>query len=166
VADPEIDIVVELVGVLPTARQIALASIKAHKHLVTANKQLVRSTAPNSRNGVELPGELGHRGLRSRGTPLLHAIREGLAGENFHAVYGILNGTTNYILTEMEARGCAFSAALAEAQQKGYAEPDPTLTSRATMPGTRSLILAMMCFGRSVRVEQIPVRRDHAHRPS
>ena len=127
VRDPEVNIVVELVGVLPTARAIAFAALDAGKHLVTANKQLV------AEYGVELVERsrahnvgLGIEACVAGGTPVLHAVREGLAGENFTAVYGILNGTTNYILTEMERRGCSFAEVLAEAQQKGYAEPDPT----------------------------------------
>src|SRR3989442_878887 len=127
VADPKVDIVVELVGELRTARAIANAALGAGKHLVTANKQLV------AEHGVELVERsqaarvnLGIEACVAGGTPVLHAIREGLAAENFVAVYGILNGTTNYILTEMERSGCDFREALAEAQEKGYAEPDPT----------------------------------------
>jgi len=157
VADPEIDIVVELVGVLPTARKIALAAIAARKHLVTANKQLVAEHGAELAERSRVAGvNLGIEACVAGGTPLLHAIREGLAGENFHAVYGILNGTTNYILTEMEARGCPFAEALAEAQQKGYAEPDPTFDVEGYDSRYKIAILAMMCFGRSVRVEQIP----------
>ena len=157
VADPEIDIIVELVGVLPTARQIALAAIKAGKHLVTANKQLVAEYGAELAERSRVAGiNLGIEACVAGGTPLLHAIREGLAGENFRAVYGILNGTTNYILTEMEARGCPFAEALAEAQQKGYAEPDPTFDVEGYDARYKIAILAMMCFGRSVRVAQIP----------
>ncbi len=157
VADPEIDIVVELVGVPGTARQIALAALKAGKHLVTANKQLV------AEHGVELVARsratgagLGIEACVAGGTPILHAIRSGLAGEHFVAVYGILNGTTNYILTEMERRGCSFAQALEEAQQKGYAEPDPTFDVEGFDARYKIVILAMMCFGQAVRVEDIP----------
>jgi homoserine dehydrogenase len=84
-------------------------------------------------------------------------VRQGLAGEHFVAVYGILNGTTNYILTEMERRGCTFRAALAEAQAKGYAERDPTFDVEGYDARYKIAILAMLCFGQAVRVEKIPV---------
>jgi homoserine dehydrogenase len=158
VRDPEVHIVVELVGVLPTARAIAFAALKAGKHLVTANKQLV------AEYGVELVERsrahqvgLGIEACVAGGTPVLHAVREGLAGENFAAVYGILNGTTNYILTEMERRGCTFAEALAEAQEKGYAEPDPTFDVEGYDARYKIAILVMMCFGQAVRVSNIPV---------
>jgi homoserine dehydrogenase len=158
VHDPEVDIVVELVGVLATAHAIARAALGARKHLVTANKQLV------AEYGVELVERsraagvnLGIEACVAGGTPILHAIREGLAGEHFAAVYGILNGTTNYILTEMERRGCSFAEALAEAQQKGYAEPDPTFDVEGFDARYKIAILAMLCFGQPPRVESIPV---------
>jgi homoserine dehydrogenase len=157
VRDPEIDIVVEMVGVLSAARAIAFAAVDAGKHLVTANKQLV------AEHGVELAERahatgvnLGIEACVAGGTPILHAIREGLAGEQFVGVYGILNGTTNYILTEMERRGCSFAAALAEAQQKGYAEPDPTFDVEGYDARYKIAILAMLCFGQAVRVGEIP----------
>jgi homoserine dehydrogenase len=159
VNDPHVNIIVELVGVLPTARAIALAVLDAGKHLVTANKQLV------AEYGVELVERsrahhvgLGIEACVAGGTPVLHAVREGLAGENFAAVYGILNGTTNYILTEMERRGVTFAEALAEAQQKGYAEPDPTFDVEGFDASYKIAILAMMCFGQAVRVSDIPVQ--------
>jgi homoserine dehydrogenase len=158
IRDPEVDIVVELVGVLSTARAIAFAVLDAGKHLVTANKQLV------AEYGVELVERsrahqvgLGIEACVAGGTPVLHAVREGLAGENFNGVYGILNGTTNYILTEMEHRGCSFAEALAEAQQKGYAEPDPTFDVEGFDARYKIAILAMICFGQAVGVRDIPV---------
>jgi homoserine dehydrogenase len=159
IGDPEVNIIVELVGILPTARAIAFAALDAGKHLVTANKQLVAEF------GVELVERsrahnvgLGIEACVAGGTPVLHAVREGLAGENFTAVYGILNGTTNYILTEMERRGCSFAEGLAEAQEKGYAEPDPTFDVEGYDASYKIAILAMMCFGQAVRVPDIPVQ--------
>jgi len=159
VNDPEVHIIVELVGVLATARDIAFATMAAGKHLVTANKQLV------AQYGVELVERsrahnvgLGIEACVAGGTPVLHAVREGLAGENFTAVYGILNGTTNYILTEMERRGCSFAEVLAEAQQKGYAEPDPTFDVEGYDASYKIAILAMMCFGQAVKIRDIPVQ--------
>jgi homoserine dehydrogenase len=157
VNDTEIDIIVELVGKLSTAREIAYAAISAGKHLVTANKQLVAEHAmelvERSRSAKV---NLGIEACVAGGTPIIHAIREGLAGEHFTAVYGILNGTTNYILTEMEQRACEYRDALAEAQQKGYAEPDPTFDVEGYDARYKIAILAMVCFGQPVAVERIP----------
>lgn len=157
VSDPEIDIVIELVDALGTARAIALRALGAGKHLVTASKQLV------AEHGAELAERaraarlsLGIEACVAGGTPVLHAIRQGLAGENFAALYGILNGTTNYILTEMEARGCSFAEALAEAQRHGYAEPDPSLDVRGLDARYKIAILAMLSFGEALRVRDIP----------
>lgn len=158
VNDPEVEVVIELVGELRTARAIAFAAIEAGKHLVTANKQLV------AEDGIQLAERCRARGVKlgieatvAGGTPILHAIRAGLAGESFAAVYGILNGTTNYILTEMEQQGRSFAEALAKAQELGYAEPDPTFDVEGYDARYKIAILAMVCFGQAVRVEGIPV---------
>jgi homoserine dehydrogenase len=157
IADPEIDIIVELIGGVTHAREVAAATLRARKHLVTANKQLV---AEHGAELTELAGKMGvHLGIEAcvmGGTPLLHAVREGLAGEHFTAVYGILNGTTNYILTEMERRNCSFQDALAEAQAKGYAERDPTFDIEGYDARHKITILAMLCFGMAVRVKNVP----------
>jgi homoserine dehydrogenase len=157
VRDPEIDIVVELVGEKNTALAIARASLGGGKHLVTANKQLV------AEHGMELATlsrsagvNLGIEACVAGGTPILHAIREGLSGERFQAVYGILNGTTNYILTEMERRQTSFAGALAEAQRKGFAEPDPTFDVEGYDARYKIAILTMICFGQVIPVDEIP----------
>ncbi len=158
VGDPDVDVVIELVGELKTARTIAFAAIAAGKHLVTANKQLV------AEDGIELSERSRARGVKlgieatvAGGTPILHAIRAGLAGESFAAVYGILNGTTNYILTQMEQENRSFAEALARAQELGYAEPDPTFDVEGYDARYKIAILAMVCFGRAVRVNDIPL---------
>jgi homoserine dehydrogenase len=157
VQDPEVDVVVELVGHLESARSIALAALEGAKHLVTANKQLV------AEYGLELVERsqqaragLGIEACVAGGTPVLHAIREGLAGEHFTSVLGILNGTTNYILTEMEEHGCSFAGALAEAQARGYAEPDPTADVEGHDARYKIAILAMLCFGAAIPVTEVP----------
>jgi len=157
VRDPDVDIVVSLVGQLATERAIAHAALEAGKSLVTANKQLVAEHGMDLVERSNAAGvNLGIEACVAGGTPVLHAIREGLAGEHFAAVYGILNGTTNYILTEMEQRGCAFAEALAEAQAKGYAEPDPTFDVEGYDARFKIAILAMISFGQPVLVESIP----------
>jgi homoserine dehydrogenase len=157
VGDPGLDVVIELVDTPAAARAIAFAALRAGKHLVTANKQLV------AEHGAELAERAGAARLSlgieacvAGGTPVLHAIREGLASEDFTALYGILNGTTNYILTEMESRGCSFAEALAEAQKHGYAESDPTLDIRGLDARYKIAILTMLSFGQAVRVGDIP----------
>src|SRR5205823_8603488 len=149
---------VSLVGKIESEYAIAQATLQGSKHLVTANKQLV------AEHGVELVSmshksgaSLGIEACVAGGMPILHAIREGLAGEHFSAVFGILNGTTNYILTEMERRGCSFAEALAEAQEKGYAEPDPSFDVEGYDARYKIAILAMICFGHPVQVDKIPV---------
>jgi homoserine dehydrogenase len=157
VSDPGVDIVIELIGGVSVAREIAFGAVQAGKHLVTANKQLV------AEYGLELAERaraarvhLGIEACVMGGTPLLHAVREGLSGEHFTAIFGILNGTTNYILTEMERRGCGFPEALAEAQEKGYAERDPTFDLEGFDARYKIAILTMLCFGQTVRVKDIP----------
>ena len=159
VNDPDIDVVVELVGKPRTSLSIARKTLKNGKHLVTANKFLV------AEHGVELfrlsqqkDVSLGIEACVAGGTPVLHAIREGLAGEEFLAIHGILNGTTNYILTEMERRGCSYLEALSEAQQNGYAEPNPTFDVEGYDARYKIAILSMICFGSLVKVNDIPVQ--------
>jgi len=158
VSNPEVDIVVELIGGVTTAREVAWGALEAGKHLVTANKQLVAEYGLELAEGSrKAKVHLGIEACVMGGTPLLHAVREGLSGEHFTAVFGILNGTTNYILTEMERRGCGFREALAEAQEKGYAERDPTFDVEGFDARYKITILAMLCFGQAVRVKEIPV---------
>lgn len=157
IEDPEVDIVVELIGGVTHAREVALAALAAGKHLVTANKQLVAEYGAELTDRAQASGvHLGIEACVMGGTPLLHAIREGLAGEHFTAIYGILNGTTNYILTEMERRACSFREALTEAQKKGYAEADPAFDVQGFDSRYKIAILAMLCFGQAVGVESIP----------
>ncbi|MBI1983513.1 MAG: homoserine dehydrogenase, partial [Acidobacteria bacterium] len=157
IEDPEIDIVVELIGGATVARDVAFAALDAGKHLVTANKQLMAEYGVKLDERSRAAGvHLGIEACVMGGTPLLHAVREGLAGEHFTAAYGILNGTTNYILTEMERRGSSFAEALAEAQQKGYAERDPTFDVEGYDSRYKIAILAMICFGQAVPVKNIP----------
>ena len=157
IADPEIDVIVELIGGVTHAREVALAALHARKHLVTANKHLVAEYGPELADlALRMGVNLGIEACVMGGTPLLHAVREGLSGEHFSAVYGILNGTTNYILTEMERRGCSFHDALAEAQAKGYAERNPSFDVEGYDSRHKITILSMLCFGMAVGVKDVP----------
>ncbi|MCS6885623.1 MAG: homoserine dehydrogenase [Acidobacteriota bacterium] len=155
--DPEIDIVVEAIGGIEPAREYLVRAIEAGKSVVTANKALL------SRHGLDLAKLAMVRGVAlgieasvAGGVPVLTAIREGLAGESFERVYGILNGTTNYILTEMERSGKGYGETLAEAQALGYAEADPSLDVEGLDARDKLAILCTLCFGGAVSVESIP----------
>lgn len=155
--DPEIEIVVEAIGGVGAARDVVISAIEHGKHVVTANKLLLAGYARElialaERRGVSLGIEASVAG----GIPVLRAVREGLAGERIRAVYGILNGTANFILSEME-RGRSFAEALAEAQARGYAEADPRLDIEGEDARDKLAILAMLCFGASIESSSIPV---------
>ncbi len=118
--DPDVDIVVELIGGFDVARRLILQSFEARKHVVTANKALL------ALHGAEIFGKAAQRGVDiafeasvGGGIPILRSVREGLAANHIEALYGILNGTTNYVLTQMEATGEAFDVVLKRAQQLG-----------------------------------------------
>ncbi|MDH5613697.1 MAG: homoserine dehydrogenase, partial [Gammaproteobacteria bacterium] len=127
VNDPEIDIVVELIGGDTIAHEAVMKAISNGKHVVTANKALI------AKYGNEIFSEAQKKGVMvafeaavAGGIPIIKAIREGLAGNSIEWLAGIINGTGNFILTEMRDKGRAFADVLAEAQRLGYAEADPT----------------------------------------
>ncbi len=145
--DERIDVVVELMGRTEPARSYILASLEAGKHVVTANKDLIADY------GAELFDLAGKKGLDllfeasvGGGIPILRPIREGLAGNEITEVCGIVNGTTNYILTQMTENGMEFMEALSTAQKLGYAESDPTADIEGYDAGRKIAILASLCF--------------------
>lgn len=148
-ADPSIDAVIELIGGEDGAgRALVEASLKAGKHVVTANKALL------ARHGLALArmAEAKNRGLNyeaavAGGIPIIKSIREGLAGNDIRHVYGILNGTCNYILTEMRVTGRSFDAVLEEAQGHGYAEADPSFDVDGVDAAHKLCLLAALSFG-------------------
>ena len=126
--DPTISIVIELIGGIEPARTFILRALAAGKHVVTANKALL------AHHGAELYEEARRRGVTlgfeaavAGGIPLIQAVKEGLVANRILSVFGIVNGTSNYILSKMTDEGIDFSVALEEAQARGYAEADPTL---------------------------------------
>ncbi|MHC4618636.1 MAG: homoserine dehydrogenase [Planctomycetota bacterium] len=157
-SDDSISIGVELVGGTDAARQIQLKILESGKDVVTANKALLAEC------GSELY-EAAHRNNRciafeascAGGIPIVSGIRTGLAANDIRAMYGIVNGTCNYILSNMTARDRDFSEALAEAQQKGYAEADPTLDISGGDSAHKLAILASIAFGQEVKLEDIYV---------
>ena len=157
VSDPEIDIVIELIGGYGIARELVMAAIENGKHVVTANKALLavhgnEIFAAASRKGVMVAFEAAVAG----GIPIIKALREGLTANRIDWIAGIINGTTNFILTEMRDKGLAFDAVLGEAQRLGYAEADPTFDIEGVDAGHKITILSSIAFG-------IPVRYDKAH---
>ncbi len=156
--DPEIDIVVELMGGLDEARQFVLAAISRGKHVVTANKALLAHygnelLAAAAAHGVEVAFEAAVCG----GIPILLALRQGLAANRIQEMFGILNGTANYILTQMSQRDTTFAQALAEAQEAGYAEADPTLDVEGIDTAHKLAILMSLAYGARLDLDSIAV---------
>jgi len=151
VADPLVDVVVEVIGGIEPARTLILDALKAGKPVITANKELIANVGPElfeaaATAGVDLLFEAAVAG----GIPLIRPLRESLAGERIRRVTGIVNGTTNFILTRMSEEGAAYADALAEAQQLGYAERDPTADVEGYDAGAKAAILASIAFGARV----------------
>ncbi|AWB32609.1 homoserine dehydrogenase [Orrella marina] len=157
VRDPQIDIVVELIGGVTLARELLLEAIAHGKHVVTANKALLAMHGTEifeaaSRKGVMITFEAAVAG----GIPIIKAIREGLTANRIEWVAGIINGTTNYILSEMRTNKLTFAQALQQAQQLGYAEADPTADIQGIDAAQKLTLLASMAFG-------IPVQFSKAY---
>jgi homoserine dehydrogenase len=151
VADPSIDVVVEVIGGIEPARELILAAMAAGKPVITANKELLANHgaelyAAASAAGVDLLFEAAVAG----GIPILRPLRESLAGEDIRRIMGIVNGTTNFILTRMSEQGTGYGEALAEAQELGYAERDPTADVEGFDAGAKAAILASLAFGAKV----------------
>ena len=151
VADPEVDLVVEVIGGIEPARQLILDALAGGKPVVTANKELLANFgaelfAASDAAGVDLLFEAAVAG----GIPLIRPLRESLVGEDVARVMGIVNGTTNYILTKMTEEGWSYAEALAEAQSLGYAERDPTADVEGYDAGAKAAIIATIAFGQKV----------------
>ena len=173
VSHPEIDIVVEAVGGTGTARQVIEAALHAHKSVVTANKELMAQRGAElwnlaHRNGVNLAMEASVAG----GIPIHTVLREGIAGDRVVELYGILNGTSNFILTEIEKSQANFQSVLAEAQQLGYAEADPSADVDGLDAAAKLAILSALAFGERLTTADIytegirritPIDFEYAH---
>lgn len=158
VNDPEIDLVVELIGGTTRAKEIITAALNAGKHVVTANKALL------AEHGNELFTLAAEKGLHLRyeasiagGIPIVETLKESLAGNRFEKLAGILNGTANFILTEMTATGMDFDTALALAQDKGFAEADPTLDIEGIDAAHKLNLLIRLAYGVDYPFAALPV---------
>lgn len=148
VNDPSIDIVVELIGGTHPAKEYILKATKRGKHVVTANKFLLATEGSDIfRAAQKNKVEIGFEAAVAGGIPIIKIIRESLIGNKVQAIYGIINGTSNYILTKMTEEGLDFSTALKEAQALGYAEADPTLDVEGIDSAHKLAILASLSFG-------------------
>src|SRR5438094_8412288 len=157
--DPQVHIAVEVVGGTDYAKSAVLDALAAGLHVVTANKALL------AEHGAEIfdAGRRHNRALAFEasvggGIPIIAALSQGLAANQILSLQGILNGTSNFILTEMSERGVGYAEAVAEAQRRGYAEADPTLDVDGTDAAHKLAILAQIAFGATVPVERIERR--------
>ena len=145
--DPEIDIVVELIGGIHPAKDFILKAIRNRKHVVTANKALLATEGNDLFGEAEKYGvEVGFEASVAGGIPIIKIMREGLVANRILNVYGIINGTSNYILTRMTDEGIEFSEALREAQRLGYAEADPTYDIEGIDAANKLTILASLAY--------------------
>ena len=156
--DPEIKVVVETIGGLHPAYEYTKRALSAGKHVVTANKQLV------AEKGYELLKLARERRVHylfeasvGGGIPILHPLTECMSANHIEEIYGILNGTSNYILTRMVRNGASFDEALSEAQKRGYAEADPTADVDGLDAGRKICILADLAFGHQVDPASVPM---------
>jgi homoserine dehydrogenase len=156
VADPTIDVVVEVMGGVDPAGALIADALRAGKPVITANKELIARQGPElfaiaAAAGVDLLFEASVAG----GIPLMRPLRESLAGDRIRRVMGIVNGTTNFVLTQMTEHGSSFDVALAEAQRLGYAEPDPTADVDGHDAAFKAAIIATIAFGARVSVDDV-----------
>ncbi|MEP7330272.1 MAG: homoserine dehydrogenase [Betaproteobacteria bacterium] len=157
VRHPDVDIVCELIGGIEPARTLVLEAIAHGKHVVTANKALLAHHgneifAAASAKGVMVAFEAAVAG----GVPIIKALREGLSANRIEWIAGIINGTSNFILSEMRSRGAGFAEVLAEAQQRGYAEADPTFDVEGIDAAHKLTIMSAIAFG-------VPMQFDKAY---
>lgn len=154
--NPEIDVVIELIGGYEPARSFVLKAIANGKHIVTANKALLalhgdEIFAAAAKHGVEVMFEASVGG----GIPIISSIKENLCANNFRSVFGILNGTCNYILTRMTNEGADFEEVLKVAQELGYAEADPTFDVEGVDTAHKLALMIALCFGTKVNFDDV-----------
>ena len=156
VNDPQIDIVVELMGGINPAREFITLALKKGKNVVTANKALLAehgkelfALAHDSATCIYFEASVG------AGIPIIKSVREGLVANRFSSVLGIVNGTSNFVLSSMSRNNCSFAEALKDAQKRGFAEKDPTLDIDGIDSAHKLVLLTYLCFGRMVNMNEI-----------
>jgi len=154
--NPEIDVLVELIGGTTIAKDLVLEAIANGKHVVTANKALIAEFGNEIFAAAEAKGvSVSFEAAVAGGIPIIKAIREGLAANRIEWLAGIINGTGNFILTEMRDKGRAFADVLAEAQELGYAEADPTFDVEGIDAAHKLVILASLAFGMPLQFDKV-----------
>ena len=157
VSDPEIDIVIELIGGYGVAKELVLKAIANGKHVVTANKALLATHGNEIFKAAQDKGVMvAFEAAVAGGVPIIKAVREGLSANRIEWIAGIINGTTNFILSEMRDKGLSFDTALKDAQRLGYAEADPTFDIEGVDAAHKITILSALAFG-------IPMQFDKAY---
>jgi len=154
--DPEIEVAIELIGGMHPAKAFVVRCLKSKKHVVTANKELIAicgkdlfQLAKKNKRHLYFESSVG------AGIPIIRTISEGISGNKFHAIYGIINGTCNFILTEMTKANLSFEKALAEAKKRGFAESNPTLDINGMDSTHKLAILVYLAFGKFIKVKEI-----------
>ncbi len=154
--DPDIQIIVELVGGTTFARELILKALRKGKHVVTANKALLATYGDEIfRTAAKVGVEIGFEAAVAGGIPIIKVVREGLIANRVKAVYGIINGTTNYILTKMTEEGAEFADVLREAQRLGYAEADPTYDIEGIDSAHKLALLASLAYGSRFTIRDV-----------
>lgn len=157
VNDPEVDIVIELIGGYGVAKELVMKAIANGKHVVTANKALLATFGNEIFKAAQDKGVMvGFEAAVAGGIPIIKAVREGLSANRIEWIAGIINGTTNFILSEMRDKGLTFDTVLKEAQRLGYAEADPTFDIEGVDAAHKITLLASLAFG-------IPIQFDKAY---
>src|SRR5699024_6351303 len=157
-ANSDIDVVVEVMGGVDTARDYILAALKAKKHVITANKDLIALHGPELEKTAQENGcDLFYEASVGGGIPLLRGLSDGLVSDRIQQVMGIVNGTTNYILTKMDKEGQSYEDALQKAQELGFAEADPTADVEGLDAARKMVILARLSFFTNVELDDVYV---------
>ena len=157
VADPDVDVIVELIGGVDPARGLVESALGSRKPVVTANKELIAAHGAALAEVAAVAGvDLLYEAAVAGAIPLVRALRESLAGEHVRRLMGIVNGTTNFILTAMSEDGLSYTQALAEAQRLGFAERDPTADVDGHDAAAKAAILASLAFRSDVVAEDVP----------
>src|SRR6266853_377773 len=158
VRDPEVDIVIELIGGTTVAKDLVLAAIENGKHVVTANKALLATHGNEIFAAAQKKDTMvAFEGAVAGGIPIVKALREGLTANRIEWIAGIINGTSNFILSEMRDKGLSFATVLKEAQELGYAEADPAFDGEGVDAGHKLTIMAAIAFG-------IPMQLDKCYK--
>ncbi|MFH1360820.1 MAG: homoserine dehydrogenase [Candidatus Omnitrophota bacterium] len=156
VEDPSIDVVIELIGGTKPAADIILGSLRSGKHIITANKELLALRGKEIfREAIRRNRHIYFETSVGAGIPLINSIAEGLAGNKFRGLYGIINGTCNFILSQMTNSNLTFSEALKDAQKRGFAESNPTLDINGMDSAHKLAILVFLTLGKFIKIKNI-----------